>query len=151
MVKQAYRDSFSNHVESVNDSIFEAARLLEKRPWSRVETVAAGAFLVDIYKGIESTLRLVIEKIYGERLVKNESWHRNLIARARELNLIPEGIGRTIDGMRQYRHLQMHGYSIELDEAQLRANCPEAIKAFHTYIEHLRTNMPELFSSIRPS
>jgi hypothetical protein len=143
-VRQPYRECFANHVEKTGESIFEAKKLLGKRRWSRVEATAMGAFLVDIYKGIESTLRLVIEKIYDEKIPKSESWHRDLLSRARALDLIPNGIDRTIEGMRQYRHLQTHGYSIDLDETQLRANCPEAIEAFYVYIEHVRKRIPEL-------
>jgi hypothetical protein len=143
-VRQPYRECFTNHVEKTSESIFEARKLLEKHQWSRVEMTAMGAFLVDIYKGIESILRLLIEKIYGEKIMKSESWHKDLLARARVLDLIPDGIDRTIDGMRQYRHLQTHGYSIDLDEAQLRANCPEAIEAFYIYIDHVRKRIPGL-------
>ena len=66
-VRQPYRECFANHVEKTGESIFEAKKLLEKCRWSRVEMTAMGAFLVDIYKGIESILRLVIEKIDGEK------------------------------------------------------------------------------------
>jgi hypothetical protein len=131
-------------VEKTGESISEAEKLLEKNSWSRVEVAAMGVFLADIYKGIESTLRLIIEKIYGEKIAKGESWHKDLLSRARALDLIPDGIDGTIDGMRRYRHLQTHGYSVDLDEAPLRANCPEAIEAFYVYTEHVRKKIPEL-------
>jgi hypothetical protein len=106
-----------------------------------------GAFLADIYKGIESVLRLFIEKIFGESMEKNDAWHKNLLARARERALIPEGIDKTLDGMRRYRHLQVHGYSIDLDETQLRSNVPDAISAYRAFVDHILERYPEMAES----
>jgi uncharacterized protein YutE (UPF0331/DUF86 family) len=141
-MKESYRQCFALHVEKTYDSIQEAQELLNKADWRRLEITAMGAFLSDIYKGMEAVLRLFIEKIYEEKLEKNDSWHKNLIDRAKEKSLIPEGIERTIDGMRQYRHLQVHGYSIDLDEKQLRQNTPDAIAAYRAFVDHILERYP---------
>jgi len=87
---------------------------------------------------VESTLRLLVEEIEGEKLQKNDRWHQVLLEKSYEYDLIPEEKYKTIRGMLNYRHFYVHGYAVELDETIIRQRAPEAIEAFYMFVEHIR-------------
>jgi uncharacterized protein YutE (UPF0331/DUF86 family) len=100
--------------------------------------------LGDIYMSIERILRLFIENVYGEKIVKDESWHKRLIYSAGQKGLLPGEIESTLQEMRRFRHLLTHGYGVEMDEEELRKNIPEAIKAYFAVESHIVKIFPEL-------
>lgn len=112
---------------------------LEHPVWSKAEAAGVGAYLADIYMAMEQTLRTLIERVYGEKPVKDASWHERLLRRGFELELVPREIEQTVKGMLKYRHRMVHGYSSMLDERIIRKNAPEAIHAFRIFVRHVAT------------
>ena len=112
--------------------------LAESSAWKHQYLTSSGAYLGDLYKAVESTLRLLVEEIEGEKLQKNDRWHQVLLEKSYEYDLIPEEKYKTIRGMLNYRHFYVHGYAVELDETIIRQRAPEAIEAFYMFVEHIR-------------
>ena len=113
--------------------------LAELSAWKHQYLTSSGAYLGDIYKAVENTLRMLVEEIDGEKLQKNDRWHLALLERSYEHGLIPEVNYKTIRGMLNYRHFYVHGYAVELNEDIIRQRAPEAIEAFHTFVGHIQT------------
>jgi len=100
--------------------------------------------LGDLYMSVENILRLLIEDVYKEKIAKDDSWHKRLVKVGNEKGLLPSDIEPTLDGMRRFRHRLTHGYGIEMDEALLRKNIPEAIRAYEKMEAHAKSLFPEL-------
>ena len=108
-------------------------------PWPHQYLTSSGAYLGDIYKVVEKTLRTLVEEIEAKKLPKNERWHQTLLEKSYEYCLIPEENYKTLRGMLRYRHLYVHGYAVKLDEEIIRQRAPEAIEAFYAFVNHIRT------------
>jgi len=113
-------------------------------PWSLTICAGAGMLLGDLYMSVENILRLLIEDVYKEKIAKDDSWHKRLVKVGNEKGLLPSDIEPTLDGMRRFRHRLTHGYGIEMDEALLRKNIPEAIRAYEKMEAHAKSLFPEL-------
>lgn len=113
-------------------------------PWDMTVCAGTGTLLGNLYMSIENILRLFVEGVYGERIVKDESWHKRLITAGDTRKLLPAGIDDTLQNMRAFRHRLMHGYGIDMDEKKLRAVIPEAIGAYEKVEAHIRAMYPEL-------
>ena len=122
--------------------------LAELSAWKHQYLTSSGAYLGDIYKAVENTLRMLIEEIKDEKLQRNERWHQSLLEKSYERGLIPEENYKTIRGMLNYRHFYVHGYAVELNEEIIRQRAPEAIKAFYAFVNHIRTRFDIPFDYI---
>ena len=105
-----------------------------------------GMLLGDIYKAVEQSLRMIVENIEKQKILKDEAWHENLLAFSEQLGLIPENIHITLRGMLKYRHRLHHGYGTPLDEIFIRKHAPEAIEAFTCFTTHIAERYSDLFS-----
>ena len=110
-------------------------------PWIPQYLTSSGAYLGDIYKAVEKTLRTLVEEIEGKRLPKNDRWHQSLLEKGYEYGLIPEEHNKTIREMLGFRHVIVHGYSVKLNEENIRKGAPEAIDAFYGFVDHIRTKL----------
>lgn len=108
-------------------------------PWSHQYTTSAGTYLGDIYKAIESSLRMTIECKEGQRLEKNDQWHRALLEKGLEKGLIPVDNYPVVRDMLGYRHRFVHGYAIDLDKLIIRDSAPEAIATFEAFVRCMQT------------
>lgn len=136
-MKQSYKDALSALLRKNRDTVEALERALELKIWNELEKMGAGLLLSDVYQGVEQILVFFVEKEFGEKIVKNESWHDNLLRRSKELGLYPEDIHRSLRGMLRYRHAQRHGYGIELDSERIRENAPDAIKTYRMFEAHI--------------
>lgn len=93
--------------------------LLLKEVLSEYEIIALGKLLQDIYMGIERILRYQLEA-RNIKIPKSENWHKDLLLKAREETLITERQFAEFRNLLVFRHLQIHGYGFNLDEARLR-------------------------------
>lgn len=46
--------------------------------------------------------------------------------------------------MLRYRHVQRHGYGVDLDAERIRLNAPEAAKAYRIFEKYVLEKFPEL-------
>jgi hypothetical protein len=113
-------------------------QMLQKGNWNVMETGGMGSALGDIYKVVEHSLKNIIEDIRESKISKDENWHQRLLEEGIEERLIPDEIGQIIRGMLRYRHLDIHGYSMDTREDLIRKNAPEAIMAFCAFVSHLQ-------------
>jgi hypothetical protein len=139
----------SKHWAAAYITIDEMRNMLEKDNWNVMETGGMGSALGDIYKVVEHSLKSIIEEIKGRKIPKNETWHQKLLEDGIEEGLVPEEIGKIIRGMLRYRHLDVHGYSMDTREDLIRKNVPEAIDAFCVFVSHLQKKFDITDADIR--
>ena len=148
MLKEKYQKSLRIVFDKSRQTIEALKTTLRSTPGSWDMTICAGAgkLLGDLYMSIENILRLFIEGVHGERIVKDESWHLRLVDAGNEKGLLPLGISDTLQNMRSFRHRLIHGYGIEMDENKLRKIIPESITAYEKVEAHILIKYPELTS-----
>jgi uncharacterized protein YutE (UPF0331/DUF86 family) len=150
MLKESHRKSlwivFNKSAQTISE--LEATTRDASRPWNLVVCAGVGVLLGDLYMSIERILRLLLESVCGEKITKGEAWHKQLIDAGNEKGFLPQGIESTLQGMRGFRHLLTHGYGIDMDEADLRGNIPEAIRAYREIEAQIIRLFPELLSPI---
>lgn len=95
--------------------------------WSYTDRTGVAYAMGDMYRAIEDTIRMCLEKIEGVRVEKSDEWHRDLIAKGREFGMIPDDLYKSLDGMRSFRHILVHGYTAFLSEDKIRENFPDAV------------------------
>ena len=143
-MKPSYRQSLYRLLEKNRETLAHMERALSMPEWNELEIMGAGVLLSDIYQGTEQMLVFVLEKIHGKRIPKNESWHDALLTLSKEMSLYPQEIHPMLRGMLRYRHVQRHGYGIDLDAEKIRRNAPEAVKAYWLFEKHVLEKYPEL-------
>ncbi|MDR3331553.1 MAG: hypothetical protein LBT08_02895 [Synergistaceae bacterium] len=146
MLKESHRLALWNIFDKSRQTISEIEAVLgdTQSPWRLSVCAGVGTLLGNLYMSIERILRLFIENVYGERIVKDDSWHRRLIEAGNIKGLLPQEMEPTLQGMRRFRHLLTHGYGIDMDEEELRKNIPEAIDAYLEIEKHLMRLFSEL-------
>lgn len=116
----------------------------EPSPWRIRINAGAGKLLGDLYISVESIVRLFIEDVFGEKIVKDDSWHTRLIESGRTKGLLPGSIDDVMREMKNFRHRMVHGYGIDMNEQKLRIAIPEAIAAYEKVEAHILAKYPEL-------
>ena len=119
--------------------------LAELPSWNHQYLASSGAYLGDIYKAVEKTLRMLVEEIEGKNLIKNDRCHQSLLEKSHEYGLILDDNYKTIRSMLGFRHVYVHGYAVQLDEKNIRQRAPEAIDAFYAFENHIRTKFDITF------
>jgi uncharacterized protein YutE (UPF0331/DUF86 family) len=146
MLKEKYKKSLWIVFDKSSQTIEALKAALQDAPgsWSMTICAGAGKLLGDLYMSVENILRLFIEGVHGEKIVKDESWHKRLIDAGNAKELLPLGIDDTLQNMRNFRHRLLHGYGLDMDEDKLRTAIPEAIAVYEKVEAHIRLKYPEL-------
>jgi uncharacterized protein YutE (UPF0331/DUF86 family) len=148
MLNDKYKQSLWTVFDKSRHTIKALEATLQSTPgsWDMIVCAGMGTLLGNIYMSIENILRLFIEGIYGEKITKDESWHKNLVDAGSAKGLLPLGVDNTLQNMRNFRHHLMHGYGIDMDENKLRKAIPEAITAYEKIEAHILIKYPEFVS-----
>ena len=107
-----------------------------------IELAAIGAFLHNIYNGIENILKQVL-KLKNIQITKGENWHKELLTLSVSHGIITENMSDELYEYLTFRHYFVHAYGFMLEEAPLVAladNIPDVWSRLLSEIEtSLRT------------
>ena len=123
------------NVEAALDNLKDAMARTEK---SVIELAAIGAFLHNIYSGIENILKQILNT-KNIKIPKTDAWHKDLLNLSVSTGIISEGLS---DGLYEYltfRHFFVHTYGFMLEEIHLEDlanNIPEVWSQFLLEIEN---------------
>ena len=110
--------------------------LLGKKKLNRFEVIALGKLLQDVYTGIERILRCRLE-MTGIKTDKTESWHKELILKAKGQSLVTDEQFEIISKLLVFRHMEIHGYGFMLDEKQLRDLAGPAVQFCREFLKEI--------------
>jgi uncharacterized protein YutE (UPF0331/DUF86 family) len=146
MLEKRYKESLQIIFEKSEQTIYELTTALNNidTPWGLTFRAGVGALLGDLYMSIERILRLFIEGVYGEKIIKDDSWHKHLIEMGSSKGILPAGVEPSLQKMRRFRHRMIHGYSVEMDESKLRESIPDVIDTYRTVVTHILRVFPNL-------
>ena len=111
-------------------------QLVSKKELNRFEVIALGKLLQDVYTGVERILRCGLEGM-GIKVAKTESWHKDLLLKAKENSLITSEQFGTISKLLVFRHMEIHGYGFMLDEKQLRDLAGPAVRFCGEFLKEI--------------
>lgn len=109
------------------DNLKEA---IKKRNKTVVELAAIGAFLCNIYNGIENILKQAL-KAKNRRIPVSQNWHKDLIKLAAEAGIISEDVSVRLYDYLGFRHLFIHGYAIRLDWNKMKSLVSDIDELWH--------------------
>ncbi|MFH1847006.1 MAG: hypothetical protein ABH869_05560 [Candidatus Omnitrophota bacterium] len=109
-------------IEIEKEFIKKTLKLLNKamarKRKTEIELTAIGAFLHDIYNGMENIIKRTL-KAKGIRIKDTGSFHKDLLDRAVEEKIVSQTLSERLDEYRGFRHFFVHGYGLNLRKDEL--------------------------------
>ena len=87
---------------------------------SAVELAGIGAYLHNMYTGMENILKLALGA-EGVRIPDSDSWHQDLLVLASKRGIIAESTMKDLARYLAFRHFFVHSYGFKLEEDELRS------------------------------
>jgi len=132
----AETDYLRSEAKNVLATVGLVEKLVGKKKLNQFEVIALGKLLQDVYTGVERILRCRLEMM-GIKTAKTESWHKDLLLKAKEKSLITSGQFEAISKLLVFRHMEIHGYGFMLDEKQLRELAVPAVRFCREFLREI--------------
>jgi hypothetical protein len=130
----------TEYLRSETKNVLAAIKLIQeltdKNKLNQFEVIALGKLLQDVYTGVERILRCRLEAM-GVKTVKTESWHKDLLLKAKNQSLINDEQFEAISKLLVFRHMEIHGYGFMLDEKRLRELAGPAVRFCREFLKDL--------------
>ena len=99
--------------ENVLESLTLLNQVLDRSEIETIELAALGTFIHNIYNGIENILQQIFKDQNIESPTGN-SWHKELLEKAKKNNVISESLLVQLSKYLAFRHYFVHSYSFML-------------------------------------
>ena len=73
----------------------------------------------------------------GIKTAKTESWHKELLLKAKGQSLVTDEQFETISKLLVFRHMEIHGYGFMLDEKRLRDLAEPAVQFCREFLKKI--------------
>jgi len=91
---------------------------MDRKRKTEIELTAIGAFLHDVYNGMENIIKRVLKN--NRVVIRNTgSFHKDLLDKAVEEKIVNQNLSERLDEYRGFRHFFVHGYGMNLREKEL--------------------------------
>lgn len=135
------------HAEMENIAVVlaELEKVKDRSPKELVVLVGMGAYLQNIYTGMENILKQIL--LHKSSLIPDTpTWHKDLLNSAVEHNIITNEIADKIGKYLFFRHFFTHAYGFLLDEEKLKPlmdHIPNVYSEFKREIDNYLTKIVE--------
>lgn len=101
-----YKDKVKEHIRYIDNTIDLLNKALGREEITQIEPAAIGAFIQDIYNGIENILKIILVS-RDIRIIKDERWHKELLLTSINEDIIPKDQLDNLSDYLGFRHLFM--------------------------------------------
>ena len=112
------REKVNVEIENISIVLEELKKFKDKPDKTSIELAGMGAFLHNIYNGIENILKQILIS-QDIQISNSDSWHRDLLIQAADSGIISETIKKQLVKYLAFRHFFVHAYEFLLDEKKL--------------------------------
>lgn len=119
-------------ITNIEITLINIKSALKEKNYTTIVKTALATYLAQIYNGIEYILENIL-KDKKIKLEKTDLWHKELLLKIKELNVLKS---ETVDKLQEYRgfrHIWRHGYAHLLDEKNLIKLSKEIINFYDTF------------------
>jgi len=152
MKKEKLREEIEIELDLIKQTVSEIKQILsqiEERPPNNIEKTAAGAFLSQIYGGIEKIM-IRICKHNNVDIPSGKDWHSELFKMFCDPphNKLPNLIDSVLESLlipyRKFRHFFIHGYGVLIDIDQIMPGLMNAEKIYKKFVMNIKMYLSDL-------
>ncbi len=139
-LKQYSNEEFNN-IEKVMQGLFSVYNA-EKSGYTLAEKAAIGAFVINVYGGIENILKQVL--IFDKLDIKDApGWHEKVLRKSGEMGILPPDLFKLLSKYLAFRNYFIYAYIFNINWEDLKAmagTIEEVIKRIRSEIdEYIQT------------
>ncbi|MEW6607063.1 MAG: hypothetical protein AB1414_06360 [bacterium] len=123
--------------ENVEIALSNLREAMDREEKSVVELAAIGAFLHNIYNGIENILKQIL-KARDVEIPKSDTWHKDLLNLSISLGVISERLSDELYEYLTFRHFFVHAYGFSLEESPLEDLANNIPEIWLQFVEEIR-------------
>lgn len=120
MDKNLYIKKIKAEIENVETVIAVLNKYKGIRKNSELELAGIATYIHNFYNGTENILKQILLN-KNIKIEDTPSWHRELLIKSLENNIITEILHDNLIKFLSFRHFFIHSYSFILDEKELRS------------------------------
>jgi len=123
------------HIDAEYEAIEKVLSSLPTKPLSelsKLELAGVAALLHNFYNGIENIIKQAF-RIKNIQIPQGESWHRDLLLKATEENILSETLSDEFKRYLAFRHFFSHGYVLDLSPDRMGPLISDASKVFKNF------------------
>jgi hypothetical protein len=109
---------------------------------SALELAGVAILLHNFYNGVESILKQVLQS-WSVEMPTGDSWHRDLLALARDRDLITTGTLKALAPYLAFRHFVSHAYALDLQAPRVEA----LVQSLNTAFDALKRDVSRAMRS----
>ncbi len=139
------KDKIDAELENITLVLKEIEKVKDQTYKELVVIVGMGAFLQDIYLGMENILKQLLKKI-NIQIPNTPTWHKDLLNLSIENEFISKETANRIGKYLFFRHFFTHAYGFQLDKAKLKPlinNIPKIFSDFKREIDNFLSKLDE--------